>query len=670
MTFNREGTTGIADQYTQRIWIENLQPCIDCGQFPVKRTVGETVRVSADIFTDGHDALQAVMCYREASSFQWIEVPMSFEGNDRYTASFTVTTVGFYQYTVRAWLDPFTTWREGLRKKFQAGQDVESELMEGGQILRGCAGRASESDLRWLHERADFLVGSGTQADRTALALGDELRFLAVRCLDRSGAASHEPPLVVKVDREKARFSAWYELFPRSASREPGRHGTFKDVESLLPMIASMGFDVLYLPPIHPIGRVKRKGPNNSLTAGPDDPGSPWAIGAAEGGHKAVHPDLGSMEDFEHLVEAAKAHGLETALDLAYQCAPDHPYVSEHPEWFMYRPDGTIKYAENPPKKYQDVYPLNFENENWKALWEELKSVVEFWIDRGVRIFRVDNPHTKPLRFWQWLITEIHKKHPDVIFLAEAFTRPKVMNALAKAGFTQSYTYFTWRNTRRELTEYLTELTQTELKEYFRPNFFTNTPDILPEYLQFGGRGAFMARLVLAATSSSSYGIYGSFELCEGRAVPGTEEYLDSEKYQIRQWDWDRPGNIRDFIARVNKIRKENPALHGNDRLRFYETENDHVIFYCKTTPDLSNIILVAVNLDPYQKHDAWVHVPIEALGIGPREVYQVHDLMGDGRYFWQGSRNFVRLDPASTPAHIFTIRRRLKTEHDFDYFM
>lgn len=670
MTVTRKDAANRLQEFAQRVWIENVKPQIDCGRFPVKRTVGETVRVSADIFTDGHDALQAVMCYRLLSAETWHEVPMAFAGNDRYTAAFTVNSLEPYAYTVQAWLDPFTTWRDGLRKKFNAGQDVQSELLEGEQMLRAFALRAREADRRWLEEKAEVIGGDGPQGDRVALALSGEVHSIVSRYPDRSRAASFEPVLQVKVDRERARCSAWYELFPRSAAREPGKHGTFADVEALLPMIAGMGFDVLYLPPIHPIGRVKRKGPNNSLTAGPDDPGSPWAIGASEGGHKAVHPDLGTIEDFEHLVEAAKAYGLEVALDLAYQCAPDHPYVSEHPEWFVHRPDGTIKYAENPPKKYQDVYPINFENENWIELWEELKSVVVFWIERGVRIFRVDNPHTKPLRFWHWLITEIHDRHPDMIFLSEAFTRPKVMNALAKAGFNQSYTYFTWRNTRQELVEYLTELTQTDLKEYFRPNFFTNTPDILPEYLQFGGRAAFMVRLVLAATLSSNYGIYSSFELCEGRAVPGTEEYLDSEKYQIRQWDWDRTGNIREFIARVNKIRRENPALHSNDRLRFHDAENEHLIFYTKTTGDLSNIILVVVNLDPYQKHDGWIHVPLEELNIGAQEVYQVHDLMGDGRYFWQGARNFVRLDPESSPAHIFRIRRRLRTEHDFDYFM
>ncbi len=670
MTFTPRNAAVIAQEYTHRVWIENVRPQIDCGQFPVKRAVGEKVRVSADIFTDGHDALQAVMLYRPSSSESWREVPMTFQGNDRYQASFTVTSLEPYDYSVEAWLDPFATWKEGLRKKFDAGQDVQSELQEGMKLLKDGAERASHGDRQWLQEKGEFLGGEASQGERVATALSEELQAIMGRYPDRSRTMFHEPVLRVKGDRERARFSAWYELFPRSAAREPSRHGTFKDVEALLPMISGMGFDVLYLPPIHPIGRVKRKGPNNTLTAGPDDPGSPWAIGAAEGGHKAVHPELGTMEDFEHFVEAAKHHGLDVALDLAYQCAPDHPYVSEHPEWFLHRPDGTIKYAENPPKKYQDVYPINFDNDNWVELWEELKSVVDFWIERGVRIFRVDNPHTKPLRFWQWLITEIHEKHPDIIFLSEAFTRPKVMNALAKAGFNQSYTYFTWRNTKQELTQYLTELTRTDQQEFFRPNFFTNTPDILPEYLQFGGRAAFMVRTVLAATLSSNYGIYSSFELCEGRAVPGTEEYLNSEKYQIRQWDWDRPGNIRDYITRVNRIRRENPALHTNERLRFYLVDNEHLLFYGKTTEDLSSIILVVVNLDPYQRHDGWVYVPLEELNIGGQEVYQVHDLLGDGRYFWQGSRNFVRLDPQSSPAQIFRIRRRLRTERDFDYFM
>ncbi len=670
MTFSPKGAAAISQEYTHRVWIENVKPQIDCGRFPVKRVVGEKVRVSADIFTDGHDALQAVMLYRPCASEHWREVPMAFQGNDRYAATFTVTSLEPYEYSVEAWLDPFTTWKDGLRKKFEAGQDVQSELLEGMKLLKDASERASDADRRWLHEKADFLGGEGSQGERVAAALSEELQAIMGRYPDRSRTVIHEPVLRVKADRERARFSAWYELFPRSAASEPSKHGTFKDVEALLPMVAAMGFDVLYLPPIHPIGRVKRKGPNNTLTAGPEDPGSPWAIGAAEGGHKAVHPDLGTLEDFENFVKAAERHGLDVAIDLAYQCAPDHPYVSEHPEWFLHRPDGSIKYAENPPKKYQDVYPINFDNENWVELWEELKSVVDFWIERGVRIFRVDNPHTKPLRFWQWLITEIHEKHPDIIFLSEAFTRPKVMNALAKAGFNQSYTYFTWRNTKQELTQYLTELTRTDQQEFFRPNFFTNTPDILPEYLQFGGRAAFMVRTVLAATLSSNYGIYSSFELCEGRAVPGTEEYLDSEKYQIRQWDWDRPGNIRDYITRVNRIRRENPALHSNERLRFYLVENEHLLFYGKTTEDLSNIILVVVNLDPYQRHDGWVYVPLEELNIGVQEVYQVHDLLGDGRYFWQGSRNFVRLDPAASPAQIFRIRRRLRTERDFDYFM
>ncbi|MDY6910613.1 MAG: alpha-1,4-glucan--maltose-1-phosphate maltosyltransferase [Thermodesulfobacteriota bacterium] len=666
----RSETLLIPEKDSGRVWIENVKPRIDGGRFPAKRTVGETVRVVSDVFTDGHDALSVVLCHRPASAEAWAETPMRFIGNDTYVAEFFIAALEPHLFTVKAWIDRFSTWKDGLRKKFEAAQDVSSELLEGAQLLDQAAERAAGADRRWLTDRAASLRSDAPQADRVARALSEDLAAIMARYPDRSREAAFERILPVKVDRERARFSAWYELFPRSASPDPGRSGTFKDVEGMLPYLAGMGFDVLYFPPIHPIGRVNRKGPNNTLNAGPEDPGSPWAIGSAEGGHKAIHPELGTFEDFAHLVQEARRFGLEVALDLAYQCAPDHPYVTEHPEWFLHRPDGTIKYAENPPKQYQDVYPFNFECDNWEELWDELKSVVTFWIEKGVRIFRVDNPHTKPLRFWHWLIAEIHAQHPDVIFLSEAFTRPKVMNALAKVGFNQSYTYFTWRNTKREITEYLTELTQTELREYFRPNFFTNTPDILPEYLQFGGRPAFLVRLVLAATLSASYGIYCGFELCEARAVPGTEEYLDSEKYQVRHWDWDRPGNLRDFIRRINTIRRENPALHSNEGLRFYDSENDHLIFFGKTTRDLSNIILVVVNVDPFQTREGWVHVPLEDLGIAPDEVFQVHDLIGEGRYFWQGSRNFVRLNPAASPAQIFRIRRRLKREHDFDYFM
>ena len=476
------------------------------------------------------------------------------------------------------------------------------------------------------------------------------------------------------VERQRARFGAWYEMFPRSCSPTPGRHGTFKDTEARLPYVAGMGFDVLYLPPIHPIGRAFRKGPNNTLTPGPDDPGSPWAIGGPEGGHKSTHPELGTLDDFDRLVGTARSLNLEIALDIAFQCSPDHPYVREHPQWFRHRPDGTIKYAENPPKKYQDIYPIDFECDDWRNLYAELRDVFLFWIGHGVNIFRVDNPHTKPFRFWEWVIPEVWDRHPDTIFLAEAFTRPKIMQRLAKGGYSQSYSYFTWRNNKHGLTEYFTELTKTEIVEYMRPNLFANTPDILHEYLQYGGRPAFMARLVLAATLGATYGIYGPpFELCVGQAVRhGSEEYLDSEKYQVRHWNLDSPGNLRDYVTRVNEIRRENPALHDNRSLRFFHTDNDQVICYGKTTADLSNIIVVVVNLDPYHTQTGWVRLPIGELGLdtGPGQPYQVHDLIGDARYLWHGESNFVRIEPFACPAHVFRVRRRVKTERDFDYYM
>ena len=489
---------------------------------------------------------------------------------------------------------------------------------------------------------------------------------------DRELATTYVRELAVTVDRPKARFSAWYEMFPRSCAPEAGRHGTFEDCEALLPYVAEMGFDVLYFPPIHPIGRTHRKGKNNVPAAGPDDPGSPWAIGSAEGGHTAVNPQLGTLEDFHRLVAEAEKHGMEIAVDLAFQCTPDHPYVKEHPEWFRWRPDRTVQYAENPPKRYEDIYPLNFETEKWQELWNELKGVVLFWIEQGVRIFRVDNPHTKPFHFWEWLIGEVRQDHPEVIFLAEAFTRPKVMYQLAKLGFTQSYTYFAWRNTKWELTQYFTELAQTEVREYFRPNLWPNTPDILTEYLQMGGRPAFMVRLILAATLGANYGIYGpAFELCENQPKePGSEEYVDSEKYEIKNWDIASPGSLADFIGRVNRIRRENSALHGDWSLRFHSTDNDQLICYSKQTEDLSNIIVVVVNLDPHHNHSGWLELPLDPLGIDPQQPFQVHDLLSDARYLWQGNRNYVELDPRIVPAHIFRLRRRIRTEHDFDYFM
>jgi starch synthase (maltosyl-transferring) len=660
-----------------RVVIEGVVPEIDGGRFPIKRTPGDEVAVGADIYADGHDVLGAVLMVRRAGDADWTELPMTPLVNDRWEARFTVEAVGNYEYTIAAWVDRFATWRRDLAKKFEAGQDVAAELVEGADLLRHTARRIAAErpsdgdairDAAWLRARADVLSQHDETAPRMNTAIDPELQSVMAKHADRSAGATYRQTLTVRVDRKQARFGAWYEMFPRSAGADPSRAAPLREAESRLGEIAAMGFDVLYLPPIHPIGRSFRKGPNNSLSAGPSDPGSPWAIGAAEGGHKAVHPALGTIGDFDHFVVAARKAGLEIALDLAYQCSPDHPYVREHPEWFRRRPDGSIKYAENPPKKYQDIFPFDFECESWQALWQELKSIVLFWAGRGVKIFRVDNPHTKPFRFWEWLIAEAQRDYPDTIFLSEAFTRPKIMKQLAKLGFTQSYTYFTWRNSKRDLTEYFTELTQTEVREYMRPNLFTNTPDILHEYLQHGGRPAFQARLVLAATLGASYGIYGPpFELCEARAVSGTEEYQDSEKYQVRCWDRDRPGNIRQFITRVNQIRHANPALHGDWSLRFWPIDNEQMIFYSKTTPDRSNIILVVVNLDPRNTQSGWARVPVDELGLD--DTYQVHDLLNDARYLWHGETNFVQLDPSVCPAHIFHVRRRLTSERDYEHF-
>jgi starch synthase (maltosyl-transferring) len=663
------------DRAPARVIIEGINPEVDGGRFPIKRTVGEEVVVSADIFADGHDAVVAVLRHRPVGAADWDEVPMTFQVNDRWTGRFTVTKQGWHEYSIQAWVERYASWHKELIKKHEAGQsDLTSELLEGAEHIREAAERASGPDADWLRERARFLAGPESQSERIRAGLERDLTERMARYPDRRGACTSEKWLSIMVERERARFGAWYEMFPRSASPEPGRHGTFRDVEARLPYVAGMGFDVLYLPPIHPIGRAFRKGPNNTLTTGPHDPGCPWAIGGPEGGHKSIHPELGTIEDFDHLVATAREMGLEIAIDIAFQCSPDHPYVREHPQWFRHRPDGTIKYAENPPKKYQDIYPIDFECDDWKALWAELRDVLLFWIDHGVSIFRVDNPHTKPFRFWDWVIKEVWDRHPDAIFLSEAFTRPKVMRRLAKGGYSQSYTYFTWRNTKWELTEYLSELTQGESAEYMRGNLFANTPDILPEYLQIGGRPAFMIRLVLAATLGATYGIYGPpYEHCVGTPVrPGSEEYLNSEKYQITPWDLDTPWSLRDYIARVNEIRRENPALHYNRNLRFFQVDNEAIICYGKSTPDLSNLIVVIVNLDPYHTQSDWVHLPVHELGLGsgPGETYQVHDLISDARFLWHGEANFVELDPHVSPAHILRVRRRIRTERDFDYFM
>lgn len=652
----------------QRVVIARVQPELDCGRYPVKRIVGDELVVEADIFADGHDQLAAMLRYRGPGQTEWCEIPMIFLENDRWKAHFVCSSLGIWEYTVIAWIDRFATWQRDLRKRLDAGQDVTVDLLIGAELIEEATRQAPVPERVELAALAQRLR-SGPESAPLALApeLADQVRRLAPRRF----ASEYPRILRVVVDRERARFSTWYELFPRSCAREPGRHGTFRDCEEWLPHIAQLGFDVLYLPPIHPIGRTHRKGKNNSLVAGPDDPGSPWAIGSEEGGHDAIHPQLGTLEDFRRFVARARDYGIEIALDLAFQCSPDHPYVRQHPEWFRRRPDGTIQYAENPPKKYQDIYPFDFESEAWQELWHELLRVVRFWIAQGIRIFRVDNPHTKPFSFWEWLIGEVKRDYPEVIFLSEAFTRPKVMYHLAKLGFTQSYTYFAWRNTKAELESYFTELTQTEVREFFRPNVWPNTPDILTEYLQTGGRPAFIIRLVLAATLAASYGIYGPpYELCEATPLaPGSEEYLDSEKYEIRHWNLDAPHSIAPVIAQVNRIRRENPALQQDWTLRFHHVDNDQLIAYSKSSRDLQNVIVTVVNLDPHHRHAGWVTLDLPSLGIDPHVPYQMHDLLSGERYLWAGPRNYVELDPHVMPAHIFVVRRRVRTEHDFEYY-
>jgi starch synthase (maltosyl-transferring) len=652
----------------KRVVIEGVRPEIDCGRFPIKRVVGETVVVEADIFTDGHDALAASLrSWKEGSS--WNEVPMKPLANDRWRGEFAAAETGRYRYTIRAWVDRFGTWARDLAKKIESGLDVSIELRIGSEMVARAALRASGPDRRRLRQFAKLLEAGGDGAGEAALDA--ELARLMEAVPDRRHVTSYGRELRVVVDRERARFSSWYELFPRSTTPEPGRHGTFKDLEARLPYVAAMGFDVLYLPPIHPIGRSHRKGKNNVTRPEPGAPGSPWAIGSEEGGHTEVHPDLGTIEDFDRLVHRAQDFGLEVAMDLAYQCSPDHPWVAKHPEWFRHRPDGTIQYAENPPKRYQDIYPLDFETEAWQELWEELEGVVEFWIGHGIRIFRVDNPHTKPFAFWEWLIGQIKAEYPDAIFLAEAFTRPKVMYRLAKLGFTQSYTYFAWRNAKWELETYFNELTQTEVAEFFRPNLWPNTPDILTEALQTGGRSAFMARVILAATLGASYGVYGpAFELMEHKPLePGSEEYLDSEKYEIRVWDLDRPDSLAEFIARLNGIRRENPALQTDRTLRFHEVGNEQLTAYSKSATEAENLILTVVNLDPHTTQGGWLDLSLESLGLDDERPFQVHDLLTEARYIWQGPRHYVELNPQVVPAHVFRIRQRVRTEQDFEYF-
>jgi len=670
MAKTRVPPSPISTDGQSRVVIEGVRPEVDNGRYPIKRSVGEPVTIEADVFVDGHDKLASLLLYRRETSHEWTEVPMVPLVNDRWHATFQVTEVGRYRYTIVAWVDHYQSWCHDLVRRPDTDPDLKMVFLTGSELVKKAAANITGKDAERLNALARTLSGGAALTEKRRVALDEETAKLMGRHAERRFVTRYDKELMLEVDRERARYSSWYEFFPRSCDGD--KHAGFRDCEERLRYAASLGFNVVYLPPIHPVGQSFRKGPNNVLTAKPEDVGSPWAIGAKEGGHKAVHPQLGTLDDFRWFVNKAKELGMEIALDIAYQCSPDHPYVKEHPEWFRRRPDGSVQYAENPPKKYQDIYPFDFEGESWQELWRELKSIFDFWIEQGVQIFRVDNPHTKAFPFWEWAIADIKRAHPDVLFLAEAFTRPKVMHRLAKLGFTWSYTYFTWRNTKQELTEYFTELTQSEGREYFRPHVWPNTPDILNEYLQFGGRPAFMIRLVLAGTLAANYGIYGpAYELSESRArEPGSEEYLDSEKYQLRRWNLDRPDSLRDFITRVNRIRHENPALQSDRGLQFYPVDNDKLICYSKTTEDLGDIILVVVNLDPHHRQSGWVELPLDTLGLPSEQPYQVHDLLTGGRYIWNGVRNYVELDPQTVPAHIFRLRRRVHTEHDFDYYM
>ncbi len=656
-----------------RAVIDAVLPAVDGGRFPIKRIVGESVEIEARCFTDGHDQLRVVLRWKLGEGDEY-EVDMQPQPNDVWLAEFTPSSAGRYRYTVMAWVDHFESWRRELGRR-EDRADIRAALQTGAALIDQAAARAAGSDSVILSEwsgqlRAAAADRAADSSAQKALALDAGRAAIVARHADRSLAASASLELIA--DRKRAGFSSWYEMFPRSAGVEPGRHGTFRDVEARLPYLAGMGFDVLYFPPIHPIGRINRKGTNNSLAAGPLDVGSPWAIGAAEGGHKDILSQLGTLEDFHRLLARTRECGIEIALDIAFQCAPDHPYVKQHPSWFRHRPDGSIQYAENPPKKYQDIYPLDFETEDWRALWVELKSIVDFWIAQGVRIFRVDNPHTKAFGFWEWLIEAIKRDQPEVIFLAEAFTRPRLMHRLAKLGFSQSYTYFTWRNTKQELTEYFSDLAQGPGREYYRPNVWPNTPDILHETLQSGLRTVFGSRLVLAATLAANYGIYGpTFELQESAPrEPGSEEYRDSEKYQLRHWTVDRSDSLWSLISRMNRIRRENAALQSDRGLHFCRIDNDQLIAYLKIDAPTGNVILTVVNLDAHQPQSGWVDLDVDALKLEDDQPYQVHDLLSDQRYIWRGRYNYVMLDPKRAPAHVFSLRRRVRSERDFDYYL
>lgn len=653
----------------KRVVIEDVQPQVGCGRYSAKRTLGDSVTVTAAVFADGHDHIAGRLLFRHEKDRAWRSIPLSPLTNDLWSATFTVDKLGAWSYSIEAWIDHFGTWFADLQKRLaaqhdpnadavSASQNIPLALRTGAILLEEAATRAKGTDAKLIGRALATLQQSVDKTDLITSPIDDKLIDIVNRYPDLTLATRYEQKLSLWVDRERARFSTWYELFPRSASADPSRHGTFADVEALLPDIAAMGFDVLYLPPIHPIGEAFRKGPNNNVVASKGDPGSPWAIGAKDGGHTAIHQQLGTLADFEHLVATTRTYGMELALDIAFQCSPNHPWVTEHADWFIKRPDGSIQYAENPPKKYQDIYPLNFESSSWRALWQALHDVFDYWIQHDVRIFRVDNPHTKALPFWEWCISEIHKKHPEAIFLAEAFTRPHVMYSLAKAGFTQSYTYFTWRNTGSELQQYFEEITRPPISDFFRPNLWPNTPDILHATLQNGGRPAFMQRVILAATLGANYGIYGpAFELGENLPVkPGSEEYLNSEKYEIRRWDRNAPHSLAPLITRLNQIRRENPALQSDGSLHFHPVDNPHILCYSKIAED--NVILVAINLDPAQEQAGWIDLDLKHLSIGHGQDFDVEDLLTGAHYQWHGRSNYVALRPDVLPAHVFRITR------------
>ncbi len=603
----------------RRVVVEHLAPQVENGRYPAKRVVGEPVDVQADVYGDGHDKVKATALYRQRGDKDWQRVFMTPGINDRWTGTFIPEEKGFYEFTVRGYVDHFGTWQYGLRKKWDANQDVLVELLIGAEMIEQAANNATKADKQFLKDAVKSLKSADddTVGEAVITSLSDRMSYVMEQCYQTDTGTTYPEVYPVAVERKKALFSSWYEFFPRSASREPGRHGTFKDAQKRLPRVAEMGFDVLYFPPIHPIGKKNRKGLNNAVTAQPGDPGSCWAIGSDEGGHKAIHPELGTLNDFKALLKAAEKLDIEIALDIAFQCAPDHPWVTEHPQWFKWRPDGTVQYAENPPKRYEDILPINFETEDWENLWQELKSVFDYWIEQGVLIFRVDNPHTKAFPFWEWCIKELRTAHPDVIFLAEAFTRPRVMQRLAKIGYTQSYTYFSWRNTPYELQEYMVELTQGPMREYFRPNFWPNTPDILTPALVYGGEPAHLMRVILAATLSSNYGLYGPvYELGVNDPYPGKEEYIDSEKYEVKHWDWDAETRTREVITLLNKFRKENPALQTTYNVHFADSENDQLLCYGKHDEASGNVVLVAVNMDPYNTQSGHVRWPLQDLGL------------------------------------------------------